>query len=125
MSTIDTPPVAPNDTNDIRRTKDNNDNVVSVQPRDNRLLQDEKNMRQMNYDLLAQDLAQELGDQSHLNLYRLYAKRYSESFLRRIVAEVKQTPLHKIKKSRGALFTYLIKRYGNEDAENSLDQSWQ
>jgi hypothetical protein len=112
MSKFKTSPVSQNDTNDNHITKYNNDeDEYSVEPLDI----GKKKPRHSQYDMLAQDLAEGLGDMNHLNLYRKYALQYSESFLRRILSEVKQTPIHKIKKSRGALFTYLIHHYGDKN----------
>lgn len=116
MSKIDTTPVSAHNTNDNHITKYNNDeDKYSVEPLDIRLLLGKKKARHSQHDMLAQDLAEELGDLNHLNLYRKYVLQYSESFLRRILSEVKQTPIHKIKKSRGALFTYLIQHYGDKN----------
>lgn len=61
--------------------------------------------------LLAKDLAEALNDQSHYSIYLSYAKRYPESLLRRVLAETKMTPESKIRKSRPALFNYLLHHY--------------
>ena len=63
-------------------------------------------------DLLALDLAKGLNDLKNLNFYLSIAKKYSEEILRRIYGQVKEIPMSKIKKSRGALFTYLLKNHG-------------
>lgn len=60
--------------------------------------------------LLAQDLAQGLGDLHGFPLYLSYAKRYPESGLRAIMAAVREIPPERIKKSRGALFNYLVQQ---------------
>jgi len=65
-------------------------------------------------ELLASDLAEGLNDQKNLPLYIYYAKKYPESFLRRILGVVKEIPDDKIKKSRGALFSYLIKKHAEK-----------
>ena len=65
-------------------------------------------------ELLALDLAEALNDYQNLPLYLSYSKKYPESFLRRVLGEVKEVPAEKIKKSRGALFTHLIKRYAQK-----------
>lgn len=60
--------------------------------------------------LLADDLVQILKDQpEHLALYRFYARRYEESFLRNVAAFVKDLPDHRVTKSRGALFGAILK----------------
>ena len=62
-------------------------------------------------ELLAHDLAEALNDRNHYTIYLSYAKQYSESFLRRVLAETKMTPDRKIRKSRSALFNYLVYHY--------------
>ena len=61
-------------------------------------------------ELLALDLAEGLGDQAGLPLYRSYAKKYPEAILREVLSTIRQIPDKQIKKSRGALFNYLIKK---------------
>ncbi|MEA1964925.1 MAG: helix-turn-helix domain-containing protein, partial [Candidatus Aerophobetes bacterium] len=61
-------------------------------------------------ELLALDLAEELNDYKSLPFYLYCAKKYPEPAIRRILGEVKETPLKKIKKSRAALFNYLLKK---------------
>ena len=65
-------------------------------------------------ELLAHDLAEALNDQAHYTIYLSYAKQYSESFLRRVLAETKMTPDRKIRKSRSALFNYLVYHYAGQ-----------
>lgn len=66
------------------------------------------------HELLARDLAEGLNDRTHLTIYLSYAKQYSESFLRRVLAETKMTPDKKIRKSRAALFNYLMYHYAGQ-----------
>lgn len=65
-------------------------------------------------ELLARELAESLDDQSNLKAYLSLTRAHTETFLRQILSIVKQTPIYKIKKSRGALFTYLIKFYAKK-----------
>ena len=65
-------------------------------------------------ELLAHDLAEALNDRTHYTIYLSYAKQYSESFLRRVLAETKMTPDRKIRKSRAALFNYLVYHYAGQ-----------
>ena len=65
-------------------------------------------------ELLAHDLAEALNDPNHYTIYLSYAKQYSESFLRRVLAETKMTPDTKIRKSRSALFNYLVYHYAGQ-----------
>jgi hypothetical protein len=61
---------------------------------------------------LALDLARGLDDLKGLRLYLHYAKKYPEGALRRALSEARAVPANQIKKSRGALFNHLIKKYG-------------
>ena len=63
-------------------------------------------------ELLAFDVATALNDLKNLAFYLANAKKYPEYIIRRTLAIVKGIPDAKIKKSRGALFNYLIKKYG-------------
>ncbi len=71
---------------------------------------------------LACDLAQSLNDREGLALYLAYARRYPESLLRRIAAEVREISPERIKKGRGALFNYLITKHAQETTHHSGDQ---
>lgn len=68
--------------------------------------------------LLALDLTEALNDYKNLPLYLSYSKRYPESFLRKVLGEVKEVPAEKIKKGRGALFNYLVKKYAQKTLHN-------
>ena len=70
-------------------------------------------------ELLALDLAKALKDRNGFPLYLSYSKRYPESLLRRVLGEVEEIPDRKIKKSRGALFNYLIQKYVKETSKNN------
>jgi hypothetical protein len=71
------------------------------------------NQLEKNNNPIAFEIADLLNDRESVNTYMKYAELYPEEFLKRIIAEVKLTPLHKIKKSRKALFAYLIRYYAN------------
>ena len=62
-------------------------------------------------ELLAVDLAKELNDKRNLPLYLYYSKKYPEPLIRKALGEVKEIPPKRIKKSKAALFTYLLKKY--------------
>ncbi|MEM2991373.1 MAG: helix-turn-helix domain-containing protein [Halobacteria archaeon] len=72
-------------------------------------------------ELLALDLADALSDRKNLPLYLSYARRYPEPLLRRILSEVKEVPFEKIKRSRAALFSYLLKKYAKETVKSLGD----
>ncbi|MEX1138911.1 MAG: helix-turn-helix domain-containing protein [Bacteroidota bacterium] len=107
--------VNPNDTNDIRLTRiDTNGRHLSGQKKDFG-----KGFKPTTKEeVLACDLANELNEPGELQLYLSLARTYSEPFLRETLAKVNQTPRHRIKKSRAALFTYLVHRYGKGTSEN-------
>lgn len=62
-------------------------------------------------ELLARGLAEGLDDTANLGFYISTTRKYPEEFLREIYRHVKGIPLNKIKKSRGALFNYLIQKH--------------
>ena len=62
-------------------------------------------------ELLARDLAEGLDDAGNLGFYLSAARKYPEGLLRKIYSQVKEIPLSRIKRSRGAVFNYLIKEH--------------
>jgi len=72
-------------------------------------------------ELLALDLATTLDDIQALPLYISYARKYPEHFLRRILGVVKEIPPEKVKRSRGALFNYLVQKHGRQNKNHSRD----
>lgn len=64
-------------------------------------------------DMLALEVASALKDESRLLLYRTYCQQFNEQLIRRALAAVKQVPDDKIKKSRPALFIFLLKHYAS------------
>ncbi len=107
--------VKPEDTNNTQRTILNNDNVSSAfsVAKTDSLMGFEPKTRE---ELLAFDLAEALKDPRGLKAYLSYARRYPESLLREIVSQVKLTSDQKIRKSRGALFTYLLHHHAKRTA---------
>lgn len=72
-------------------------------------------------DYLALDLAKELGDPENMAFYIKCSRKYPESILRQALAVALKMPAYKIKKSRGALFNYLVHKYAHESSENISD----
>jgi biotin operon repressor len=107
---------APVDTNNTTLTRTNNNNVVSVNNSDRRTHSPDEFKPQTKEELLALDIAVTLGDGRNPQKYLHYAKRYTESLLREVLSQVKQTPDEKIKKSRVALFVYLVNHYAKRTA---------
>lgn len=64
---------------------------------------------------LALELAEALNDRRNLPVYLSYCRRYPESLLRGVIRQVLKIPPSKIRKSRAALFSHLIKAYGKHD----------
>lgn len=62
-------------------------------------------------DLLIQDIGRILGDFGNLSLYRALCRIYTEPAIRQALSEVRQTPDSQIKKSKTALFLYLLKKH--------------
>ena len=85
---------------------------------------------------LARELSDTLGDQESLPFYRDLVLKYSETFLKAKLKKVMSIPPDQIRKTRGALFTYLImqheRRYANKrlpfnddvDHEDGKDNPW-
>ena len=60
---------------------------------------------------LAEELADTLSDQESLPFYCDLVEKYSEAFLRSKLKKVMSMPSDQIRKTRGALFTYLINQH--------------
>jgi len=112
---------------DVNQGDTNNNNITrSIKNIDI----DDKNLLESNFklskrfkprtreELLAFDLATALKDRQGFPLYLSLARRYPESFLRRVLGEVKEIPDEKIRKSRGALFNHLIQKYAQKTSKN-------
>jgi len=65
-------------------------------------------------DQLAWDIAKALDDEENLGLYISCCRKYPEHVIWRAFGETKEFSADKIRKSRGALFTYLVKKYSNK-----------
>jgi hypothetical protein len=60
---------------------------------------------------LAHEIAERLNDPEALSLYLGYAKQHPHEKLREILNKVCSLPEKAIRRTRGALFTYLVKQY--------------
>ena len=60
---------------------------------------------------LAYELADALNDKDAIQMYISYANRFNENLLREVLAKVLAIPENKIRKTRGALFNYLIQQH--------------
>ena len=61
---------------------------------------------------LAREIADALGDMDSLQAHLGFVQKYSESFLRKTLQKVLSIPEDDIRKTRGALFTYLVQQNG-------------
>jgi DNA-binding transcriptional MocR family regulator len=107
---------APADTNNTKLIRTNNNNVVGVKNIDIQTHSSEEFKPQTKEELLALDIAETLGEGRNPRKYLHYTKRYAEPLLRQVLSQVRQTPEEKIKKSRVALFVYLINHYARKSA---------
>ncbi len=62
---------------------------------------------------LAMEIAESLNDTDSLAMHIKFVQMYAEPFLRKMQAKVLAIPDNKIRKTRGALFTALVKQQGH------------
>lgn len=60
---------------------------------------------------LALEIARAFQEETHLPKYLHLCARYDLDIVKRVFFEVQRIPQDKIKKSKAALFTYLVKKY--------------
>lgn len=61
---------------------------------------------------LAREIADALDDNDSLTVHIDFVQKYSEAFLRKTLQRVLSIPEAQIRKTRGALFTYLVTQNG-------------
>lgn len=103
---------------DNRNGSKNIHNIDSNDSIDNDRANNRNSSGLMKEEILAGDLAEGLDDELNFAFYLSVARRYPEDFLRKVYSHVKEIPLNKIKKSRGALFNYLVQKYENRGKDN-------
>ena len=69
-------------------------------------------------EVLARELSLGLEDTINLKYYQSITKKYPERVLRDIYNHVRLIPQSQIKKSKGALFNYLLQKHGKDDYRN-------
>ncbi len=72
-------------------------------------------------ELLASDLAKGLNDSKSLPFYLSVVRQYPEPLLMKLLGEVREIPIEKIKKSRAALFNYLLQQHAKGNSKNNRD----
>ena len=70
-------------------------------------------------ELIASDLAKGLNDRKSLPFYLSVVRQYPEQILRKLLGDVREIPSEKIKKSRAALFNYLLQQYAKRNSKNN------
>ncbi len=98
---------------DVRNDNDNRKDINNIDDRNDR--GKEFNSFLTREELLARDLAAGLNDEANLGFYLSVCRKYPEEILWMIYGQVKQFPARKIKKSKGALFNYLIQKYAKDN----------
>jgi hypothetical protein len=68
---------------------------------------------------LAFMIADAFNDLGQINLYVTYCKKHPLTIIHRAFSETKSYPEARIKKSRAAIFFYLLKTYAHKSYENS------
>ena len=63
---------------------------------------------------LALEVAKGLDDIENAEYYLSFCPRYPKEIIQRAFEKAKDIPEEKIKKSRGALFTFLVKEYAQD-----------
>jgi len=96
--------------NFIKTVSADNDTVIET------LTEGGKNKNSIAVDskLTANSIAKQLNDEKNLALYKAYLKRYPKGVILQAFQDVINTPLHRIKRSPGAYFTFLVKKYGGK-----------
>lgn len=79
---------------------------------------EEQTHPQTKREYLAQSIAHTFGDSDREHLYLQSCKKYSLSLVYRAFAEAKSYPPERIRKSRAALFFYLLKQYSHDRKQN-------
>lgn len=69
-------------------------------------------MEQLPLYALAYEIAQTLNDPDALPFYKDCVEKYNSTFLKETLEKVMKIPQHKIYRSRGALFTFLVTHNG-------------
>lgn len=65
-------------------------------------------------DKLALEVATALGETTKIPLYRMVCENRSEEIVRRALTGAMKTPKDKVRKTRSAIFFFLLNKYANE-----------
>lgn len=72
-------------------------------------------------DLLARRIAETFNDLGCLRSYLICCRKYPATIIERAFRDARSIPQARIKKSRAALFFYLVKHYVHQAPDNSGD----
>ena len=64
-----------------------------------------------------------LKDEENIDFYQNLALEYPRDVIRRALADVEKVPDSRIKRSKGALFTYLVRKYGKAEGKGKTPRS--
>lgn len=67
-------------------------------------------------DALAFDIARSFGDMAHLSLYRQVCGTHDRSVVYRAFREAMEVPAEQVRKSRRAIFFFILRSYAADDA---------
>ncbi len=70
------------------------------------------NKKQSRQRKLAREIAKTLNDTDAMQAHYEFTEKYTAVFLRKILKKVMSIPERDIKRSRAALFTYLLNKHG-------------
>jgi len=65
---------------------------------------------------LAREIADALDDNESLTMHIAFSEKYSEGFLRKTLQRVLSIPEAQIRKTRGALYTFLVTQNGGKSS---------
>lgn len=68
---------------------------------------------------LANEIAEILKDRDSIASFLIFTRKYKEQFLREVLAKVMSIDEAKIRRSRGALFTFLVNQHGSHGSSRS------
>lgn len=64
---------------------------------------------------LALRIAEALGEREYLPVYRSLVGRFPEVLIRRAYEETLEIPEERVRKSKGAIFNYLVNKYARKN----------
>ena len=72
-------------------------------------------------DRLAWTIAQGLGEEDYVAIFPSLVLHYPEQVIQRAYEEALAIPVEKVRKSRGAIFNYLVKKYARQHQQDEKD----